>query len=695
MTNAELIRDLFDSNFSQHKEQNIVIYGLSLGTQAVVEGCKGYNILGLLDGMKTSGELYGKPILNIKDCPQLKTDFIVIVARKSTTKIIKNRIFNFCQENGIGLFNILGEDLMIENDNYQELNPYFNVSYESLIQEIDKYEVISFDMFDTLVMRKVLLPRDVFEIISDRYDFDFDFVDERIKAEQELLQYTNPTIEEIYRRLAERFNIDPIKMAKIELDTEMDVLLPRYDILQAFNYAVKHNKNVFIVSDMYFRSCELSYILKALGITGYNEIIVSCEYGISKSNGLFDVLKKKVGKTKILHIGDNEEADGESANLYDIDSLLIKSSLEMLDISSIKYLNKYDFMSNYNTRLHVGLLLSKIFNSPFALYQSRGKLNIKSEIELGFLIAPIITEFVLWLDRTTKEDNCETVFLAARDGSLIKKCCSYLDDDVRFIYFLTSRATALNSAISNKEDIKMMLKIPYTGSPEELLKNRFLLPNEEIMKYDGDSDISDYVLSHEEIIIHNSQRMKKNYLTYINNILVNLSNKVAFFDFVSSGSAQLGIEKILNKKLYGYYFINVFDDNQEKKKLNIKSMCGEGLAFGINNNIYDKYIFLENILSSEMPSLKEFDVNGNPLYCKEYRSADEINSVLKIQDSIVSYFNNYNNLTKKQDPIFDLADGILGLLDGSKSVINSKLLASLVLRDDFNGTIFESNSFVQ
>jgi len=46
-------------------------------------------------------------------------------------------------------------------------------------------------------------------------------------------------------------------------------------------------------------------------------------------------------------------------------------------------------------------------------------------------------------------------------------------------------------------------------------------------------------------------------------------------------------------------------------------MYGKGFTFELKSNLYNKYIFLENILTSDMPTLNHFDDEGRPVYAEE------------------------------------------------------------------------------
>ena len=98
-----------------------------------------------------------------------------------------------------------------------------------------------------------------------------------------------------------------------ELECEKRVLVQREEMVQVMNYAIKQRKKVSLISDMYIPEKILGKLLTELGITGYENLYVSCDYGKGKGSGLFDVYKNDVAATSYLHIGDNYEADCISA----------------------------------------------------------------------------------------------------------------------------------------------------------------------------------------------------------------------------------------------------------------------------------------------------------------------------------------------------------------------------------------------
>lgn len=78
-------------------------------------------------------------------------------------------------------------------------------SIKELIQAADAYDAVSFDIFDTLIMRRTLFPEDVFIIVEQKLKargFLCDFAANRKRA---VLENTipNPNIYEIYNQFAE------------------------------------------------------------------------------------------------------------------------------------------------------------------------------------------------------------------------------------------------------------------------------------------------------------------------------------------------------------------------------------------------------------------------------------------------------------------------------------------------------------
>ncbi len=240
-----------------------------------------------------------------------------------------------------------------------------NYSRAALVAEIEKHDIISFDIFDTLVMRKVYYNKDVFRLMALQLDpvWGIDFFSVRTEAEQVLSRETYPYIEEIYDYISGKCPCLKGKEAELialEIQLETDLILPRQDVVDLFNLAKKLQKRVFIVSDMYMHHDTLVAILEKNGITGYEKLLVSSEYNSSKPQQLFAHFLKEVPEGKCLHIGDSWECDIIPSGKLGIDSFRLKMSTEI-----------YEFVENtippqdLQERTRAAEYVAKHYNSPF------------------------------------------------------------------------------------------------------------------------------------------------------------------------------------------------------------------------------------------------------------------------------------------------------------------------------------------
>jgi len=696
MTDRDYLINSIHENFIQFKDKRIVIYGISNQTKIVLDNCTGFNILGLMDVYLTEGSLYGANILSYEEVLSLKTEIIVIVARASSTKIIYKRISKFCVENKIGLYDVNGSNLIEKLGALTENSEYFDVNEEQLKKAIFDHDVISFDIFDTLIMRKVLYATDVFEMVAQKINralsVEFEFVKARILAEQQLLVGNYPTYDMIYENLQKNTGIsekNKIYLKDLEFSIEQSVLVPRMKMIEILQYAISLDKAVYLVSDMYLTKDKMEKILHANGIYEYDDLLISCEYGTTKTQQLFEVLKEKIGEKECLHIGDNYDADVLSAKLNGIDSFEIFSSRQMLEISSYKeILNDTDSLAK---RCIIGLFIEKAFNNPFALYHTDGRLKISDSYDLGYLfIAPLIAGFISWLIMKIKEKEYNKILFLARDGYLIQKLYEKAleftkeKDYPEGVYFLTSRIVCIAATLYDVNDIRRAFALGFDGTPELLMKNRFLLNDKDILPYQSDlQEPEDYVLLHKDIILEKSKNIRESYEKYALNMGITKDDKMAVFDLAASGTCQMCLQDIFSQMLYGYYFINIKDEDVRKKKLQVESLFKIDTWFHKEAFICESYILLESIITSFKPSLKEFSNNGEPIYVDENRNDVQLKNVSILQQAIEDYFQNYIELKGTEETYIRQTDKLLSFIQNKYTIIENISIMQDKLQDEF------------
>lgn len=294
----------------------------------------------------------------------------------------------------------------------------------NLLELIDSVEVVSFDIFDTAIFRKIDQPKDVFELMIKNYEaqkgskLNFDFYNFRIEAENiaRKIKYSEGikediTIDEIYNFLTKEYKIShriAEKLKLLEIATEIDICVVNPYIFEVYQYCKKKSKKIIFCSEMYLTQ---EIIRKILVKTGYtvDQIFVSSSVKKSKVTG--NIYKSVLNSisyaaNEILHIGDNYYSDIEVPSKLGFktyyyqklksDIELNTKNLEWKIYQGLKtnYLNQYNFIEKDETNF----------------WRQLGYCN------LGILYFG----FVQWLVDEIISNDIELVCFAAREGMLLQ-----------------------------------------------------------------------------------------------------------------------------------------------------------------------------------------------------------------------------------------------------------------------------------
>ena len=190
---------------------------------------------------------------------------------------------------------------------------------------------VSFDVFDTCLLRAVDRPIDVFRFLE--VDFrvlsgnrDFPFAQARIAAERRArARYCAPaggdrrgreevTLEQIYDELCALAAMPPELKSQLmakEVETERQLTCPNQLILTLYRLAKETGKQVLFVSDMYLPGDIVRELLVQHGYEA-DPLYISSETGLTKATGrMYDYVVDDLGcqAGQILHFGDNVHSD--------------------------------------------------------------------------------------------------------------------------------------------------------------------------------------------------------------------------------------------------------------------------------------------------------------------------------------------------------------------------------------------------
>lgn len=618
-----------------------------------------------------------------------KIDAFVIMRQLIGNQGTFIKMMDYCERYGAGIYDERGRNLL-DVCNRARLKSVSEK--ENILKEIEKYDYISFDIFDTLLTRKVLLPEDVFELTSQRMAKGSGcishFVEKR-KEVQDEFGLSNPNIYDIYKRLRKKYRIKnevANQYLKMEIAIEKEVLTVRSDILEIYNKCLEMGKKVFLISDMYISSEIMKDILSDKGIEGYSGLYISCDSKKLKLQGLFEQYRLDIGGVQCLHIGDHRIHDGICAELAGIRYCLIDSCYKKA--MDLGYKNCIENAHSLEERVMLGMIISKMLNSPFVDINRKGQVGIDSDYDYAyFFCAALMIRFTVWIYHEIEAGGFDEVLFCSRDGFLIMKMYRKLIQKLQSMdvpwgrYFYTSRKAAVMTCINNEAFINMLIDISDKMTPRKIMAERFGLSESQILKYDeekyGDS-IHKYVWDHAPAIFKRSEKAKLNYYKYMGHIGLQIGGKYALMDFVSSGTTQKSLCKIVPFQLSGLFA--GWNGSEDMKEIGVHALfSGQGSVF------MRRYKFVETFMTCMEPSLSHFDDQGNPVFSKQDRNEKELVYVKEMQQACLDYLDELMQLTdineKNITNVF--ADSVFALSENAYVKDRNSVLNHLKLVDNW------------
>ena len=394
-------------------------------------------------------------------------------------------------------------------------------------------------------------------------------------------------------------------MARLEWETDRDLVVPRKELCTLLREAHQQGKPVYIVSDTFYTKDQLAALLNHCGITFYTDILASCDYRTGKTQGLFTVLRQRIPEKHCVHIGDSIDADIKSAERSGYTACQLFSGLELFEKAG--YLGLWEKIHSLSSRIQTGMLAANLFNSPFQFEEPERKIHVADAYDIGYLfLGPVITGFVIWLYRQMRQRGLKNIWFCARDGYLIKKLYDQLDTSANSVYFLTSRFAAIRAGIEDDGDIHYVESMRFSGSLQEQLRERFGISVE------ADAERG-RLLDYREEILKAAEVNRKNYLTYLQN-LETAEGEIAFCDFSARGTVQMYVQRLLDRHLKGLYFSQLDPGYMEAKGLEISPF------YSGDSGVYRNFYVLEAVITAPQPSVFGFDENGDACFVRETRS---------------------------------------------------------------------------
>lgn len=362
-------------------------------------------------------------------------------------------------------------------------------------------DVVSFDLFDTLVTRPLESEVDIFEMLDRDFgkmnNASLSFKKLRMDAEAALrrriisgeIEQEDIKLSDIYDLLVADFGIDEETARELmeeEQALEISLCRTRESGKWLWDQALDSGKQVVVISDMYLdKECILD-ILKENGYNGFHDVYVSSEMGKRKITGnLYRTVSNilRLPPERIFHIGDNEEFDYRIPMEVGYKAALLPSTIKAYDSHGCGHqVEKLcaDLTDWEAAKRSAGIgamrqmAANKYFDNPFREFDDSSDYNADPYFVGYGALGMHLLSLVKWLAENVQRDGINQLIFMARDGYLPKKAYDAYrrihPELPESMYLHVSRRSLLPAIIREPEDLyDLPVDITYQ-TPSKLLR---------------------------------------------------------------------------------------------------------------------------------------------------------------------------------------------------------------------------------
>lgn len=454
--------------------------------------------------------------------------------------------------------------------------------FEQLKKEIQQAEIISFDVFDTLIVRLTNTPEDVFSLLERRVGVR-GLADWRQKcqmlASQHVEQEENKAhadLDDIYECLTKVHgkSADWDKVKEQEIAIERQVLRMNPEMHEVYQYALSLGKRIIVTSDMYFDQATVQNLVEGCGYHHIDYFYVSATEKHTKFRGdIYSYIAEKedVKPSRILHIGDNETSDVRLAREAGWNAFL--------------YARKTVPNESYMQQA-----------GAFDLGVGRYVLTGTFWHDLGAYVGgPLYVGIVQWMQEIRKNSPERPVFFLARDGyNLFQLSQQQKWSDCHYMY--ASRRALTLAGITELDEDALALLPPYTFgqtvedvihyieleevTEEQIKEIGFSGYDDKIETVDDMEKFKELYVMNEKTFLAKCQQERENAKKYFEEIGL-LQEDSIIFDCGWNGSSQYLLNRVL--KEIGY--------KKENKFVYVGILATVKSRRQLKNIEYDTYLF--------------------------------------------------------------------------------------------------------
>lgn len=336
-------------------------------------------------------------------------------------------VLSFVYKNNKKLYEIIINDLIRRCGTFANKRLHFSPNATDLQLAFSNQKVISFDIFDTLLVMPFVNPTELFRLMEVDCKCE-GFYEERIKAERRARANVDDaeiTFDDIYKNIKPEYK----HLKDVELEYEYRLLAPNPATKSLYEQAKTLCKTIIATSDMYLPKEFLRKVLDKNGYSDISNIFVSSEFKHAK--GSLELCKGVLSKLnlephELMHICGNVETDNAISENLGITCHTIENLANRFDIpGNFKWMEFYKHNPVLNRSIHLMRLACNQF--------SELSNNVPYWQMLGYRLGgPLVLSYLQYILKEAKKNKIDKILFVARDGWVLKNIYTkYFYEDVK------------------------------------------------------------------------------------------------------------------------------------------------------------------------------------------------------------------------------------------------------------------------
>lgn len=451
-----------------------------------------------------------------------------------------------------------------------------------------EYKLYSFDIFDTLITRKVATPKGIFVLMKDIInqspqfadlpnDVKTNFFNYRTNSEFYLRQINNQwndgkdiSLDMIYNHIQHTYfltNEQTQAIKELEIQLELDNIIPIKENIEKLKVLLEKGKRVVLISDMYLPEYIIKeMLLKCDPVLCQVKLYLSSTLGFMKTKqALFHYVKEQenVEFREWTHMGDNKFADFFCARKLGIKAVLYPY------VKFKEYEKSLLVANSQNSFVQISLGCAKNIRL--------NKFPNDEKAQLGASLAgPILFPYIYWLLDQAQKRGIERLYFIARDGYILKLIADLIIKEnnlpIKTKYIYGSRKAWRISALKVEDDELYRQFVQFTMYEPKKVNQAFGLTKEEFLSilpknlhnystYKPDNRLAEYLYENKDVLkfaIEKNKAQKECVINYLKNTIDCTDDKFAFVDLDGSGLTQNCLARLMNnfydKNIKSFYY---------------------------------------------------------------------------------------------------------------------------------------------